>query len=90
MRFKALVFQKLFGAASDQPGMEYAMVDVTIVQVHRHGPGSKGSGFEQGHMKHPRWFDDPKLGADERSGKLDSMCVTYRSTARASRHREIA
>jgi hypothetical protein len=27
---------------SDDPEMEYAMVDATIVKVHRHGHGAKG------------------------------------------------
>ena len=39
---KAGVFQRLFDAASDDPDMEYAMVDATIVKVHRHGQGAKG------------------------------------------------
>lgn len=39
---KADVFQRLFDAASDQSDMEYAMVDATIVRVHRHGQGVKG------------------------------------------------
>jgi transposase len=39
---KADVFQRLFEAASDDPDMEYAMVDATIVKVHRHGQGAKG------------------------------------------------
>lgn len=39
---KADVFQKLFDAVSMQPDMEYAMVDATIVRVHRHGQGAKG------------------------------------------------
>jgi transposase len=41
-RVKADVFGHLFGAASDEPDMEYAMVDATIVKVHRHGQGAKG------------------------------------------------
>jgi transposase len=36
------VFQRLFEACSDEPDMEYAMVDATIVKVHRHGQGAKG------------------------------------------------
>jgi transposase len=36
------VFQRLFDAVSDEPDMEYAMVDATIVKVHRHGQGAKG------------------------------------------------
>lgn len=39
---KADVFQRLFDAVSDEPDMEYAMVDATIVKVHRHGQGAKG------------------------------------------------
>jgi transposase len=39
---KAGVFKRLFDAASDQPDMECAMVDDTIVKVHRHGQGAKG------------------------------------------------
>ena len=33
---KADVFQRLFDAVSEQPDMEYAMVDATMVKVHRH------------------------------------------------------
>jgi len=36
------VFKRLFDACSDDPDMEYAMVDATIVKVHRHGQGAKG------------------------------------------------
>ena len=39
---KADVFARLFEACSDTPDMEYAMVDATIVKVHRHGQGAKG------------------------------------------------
>ena len=38
---KADVFKRLFDAVSDEPDMEYAMVDATIVRVHRHGRGAK-------------------------------------------------
>jgi transposase len=40
---KAGVFKRLFDAASDEPDMEYAMVDATIVKVHRHGQDAKGT-----------------------------------------------
>ena len=36
------VFQRMFDAVSDDPDMEYAMVDGTIAKVHRHGQGAKG------------------------------------------------
>ena len=52
---KADVFKRIFDAVSDDPDMEYAMVDVEplerhrsecqwrgIVRVHRHGQGAKG------------------------------------------------
>ena len=39
---KADVFQRLFEAVSGNPDMEFAMIDGTIVKVHRHGQGSKG------------------------------------------------
>jgi len=39
---KADVFVRLFEACSDESDMEYAMVDATIVKVHRHGQGAKG------------------------------------------------
>jgi transposase len=34
---KADVFKRLFDAVSDDPDMEFAMVDATIVKVRRHG-----------------------------------------------------
>jgi transposase len=39
---EADVFVRLFEACSDEPDMEYAMIDATIVKVHRHGQGAKG------------------------------------------------
>ena len=36
------VFYRMFNALSDEPDMEYAMIDGTIVKVHRHGQGAKG------------------------------------------------
>ena len=39
---KAGVVVRLFEACSDEPDMEYAMVDATIVKVHRHGQSAKG------------------------------------------------
>lgn len=36
------VFKRLFDAVAAEPDMEYAMVDATIVKVHRHGQGAKG------------------------------------------------
>ncbi len=39
---KADVCKRMFDAVSDDPDMEYVMVDATIVKVHRHGQGAKG------------------------------------------------
>lgn len=39
---QADVFKRIFDALSDEPDMEYAMIDATIVKVHRHGMGAKG------------------------------------------------
>lgn len=39
---KADVWKRLFDAVSEEPDLEYAMVDATIVKVHRHGQGAKG------------------------------------------------
>ena len=39
---KAEVWQRLFEAVSDEPDLEYVLVDATIVKVHRHGQGAKG------------------------------------------------
>ncbi|MEH3099985.1 IS5 family transposase [Sphingomonas adhaesiva] len=39
---EADVFRRIFDALSDDPDLEYAMVDATIVKVHRHGQGAKG------------------------------------------------
>ena len=39
---KGGVFKRMFRAVSGGPDMEYAMIDGTIVRVHRHGQGAKG------------------------------------------------
>ena len=39
---EAGVFQRIFDALSDEPDMEFAMIDGTIIKVHRHGQGAKG------------------------------------------------
>jgi transposase len=36
------VFERIFHALSGDPDFEYALVDGTIVRVHRHGTGAKG------------------------------------------------
>ena len=36
------VFRGIFEAVAKDPDMQYAMIDGTIVKVHRHGQGAKG------------------------------------------------
>ena len=36
------VFERIFAELSQDPDFEYALVDGTIVKVHRHGQGAKG------------------------------------------------
>lgn len=36
---EADVFKRIFDALTHEPDMEYAMIDATIVKVHRHGQG---------------------------------------------------
>jgi len=36
------VFERLFALLSGDPDFEYALIDGTIVKVHRHGAGAKG------------------------------------------------
>jgi hypothetical protein len=44
-----LRFIRLFAACSAEPDMEYAMVDATIVKIHRHGQGQRGD-CSAGHL----------------------------------------
>lgn len=39
---KAGVFESLFNAMSDDPDLEYALIDGTIVSVHQKATGAKG------------------------------------------------
>jgi transposase len=36
------VFEQIFEALSGEPDFEYALIDGTIVKVHRHGTGARG------------------------------------------------
>jgi transposase len=36
------VFEKIFETLSGEPDLEYALIDGTIVKVHRHATGAKG------------------------------------------------
>ena len=53
------VFKRIFDAVSDDPDMEYALIDGTIVHVHRHGHGAKG-GLKARPYASPRAAGRPK------------------------------
>lgn len=42
------VFQGIFDALSEEPDMEYAMIDGTIIKVYRHGQGAQAIGKSKG------------------------------------------
>ena len=66
---KADVFKRMFDAVSDDPDMEYAMIDATIVKVHRHGQGAKG-GLRASHRQIQRRLDHRNPRAHRRLGNL--------------------
>ena len=59
-RVKADVFVRLFEACSDEPDMEYAMADATIVKVHRHGRAQKGDA-EPSDRPFQRQYDNQEI-----------------------------
>ena len=44
------VFERIFEALSGDPDFEYALIDGTIVKVHRHGGAQKGD-LKSGHRQ---------------------------------------
>jgi hypothetical protein len=76
---KAGVFRRMFEAVSDEPDVEYAMVDATIVRVHRHGQGAKGDP-KSGDRRFTGWFDDQNPGVDRCLGQSRSLCPASWST----------
>ncbi len=39
---EADIFKWIFDSLSEEPDMQYTMIDATIAKVHRHGQGAKG------------------------------------------------
>jgi transposase len=70
---KAGVFVRLFEACSDEPDMEYAMVDATIVKVHRHGQGAKGERRTRRDRPLQGRHDDQNTRADRRARQSGSL-----------------
>ena len=76
------VFEKLFEALSDEPDFEYALIDGTIVKVHRHATGD-GMGAANLRIRGTTyWFRRrvPKASSSRRTSPRRSG-----SAARASR-----
>lgn len=69
---KADVFKRFFDTSSEDPGLAYAMVDATIVKVHRHGQGAEGD-FAPSHRPLKRLYDNQDLGFDGCIGVLDTL-----------------
>jgi transposase len=66
---RADIWKRLFDAVSDDPDMEYTMVDATIVKVHRHGQGAKG-GPKPSDRPFERWHDTKILALTDALGNL--------------------
>ena len=69
---QAGVFRRIFDAASDDPDMEFAMVDATIVKVHRHAQGAKGDS-KPGHRQVEGRLDLQNPRADRRTWKSGAV-----------------
>ncbi|WP_369726272.1 transposase [Bradyrhizobium sp. LLZ17] len=59
---KADIWKRLFDAVSDDPDMEYTMVDATIVKVHRTDRAQKGDP-KPSDRPFERWHDHQNPGA---------------------------
>lgn len=69
---KTDVFERIFDAFSDEPGMEYAMVNATIIKVHRHSQAQK-SVLEPDHRPLQMRYDNQAAGPDRCAGNLDRI-----------------
>jgi transposase len=70
------VFERIFAALSEDPDFECALVDGTIVKVHRHGASAKGDS-KSGHRQVARRADDQ----DRRSRRCVGQFVALRPAA---------
>ncbi|WP_173576491.1 transposase [Acetobacter fallax] len=77
------VFQKIFEAVSDDADMEYAMIDDTVIRVHRHGQG--GGNFSPGSERRPlpRPFPErlcsPHERDEEAHGSMRPRTLSFRT-----------
>ena len=80
------VFERIFAALSEDPDFEYALVDGTIVKVHRHGAGAKGDS-KSGHRQVARRADDQDRRARRCAGQFVALRPAAGPTARQHRGR---
>ena len=66
------VSKRIFDALSEEPDMEYAMIDGTIVKVHRHGQGEKGDS-EPGYRQVQGRINHQNHGVDRCFGQSGSL-----------------
>jgi len=71
------VFEKIFEAVSGDPDMEYAMIDITIVQVHRYGHGAKGDS-RSGNWQVEGWMDHESPRPDRRARQSGAVQAVVR------------
>lgn len=69
------VFERIFSSLSDDPDMEYAMIDATIVRVHRHGQGAKGGTQSQAIGKSKGGLTTKILALTDALGNLVRMVL---------------
>ena len=82
---KADAFYQIFRALAEDADFEHAMIDDSIVKVHRHGQGAKGDS-KPGHRTLSRRRDDQDHGFGRRSRQPDRLPPTARAGARPARH----
>ena len=78
---KADVFKRIFDALSGDPDLEFAMVDGTIVKVHRHGQGAKG-GLRARPSASPEGAGPPDPRADRRARQPGALRAAPRAAPR--------
>ena len=78
---KADVFKRIFDALSGDPDLEFAMVDGTIVKVHRHGQGAKG-GLRARPSASPEGLDHQDPRADRRARQPGALRAAPRAALR--------
>jgi transposase len=80
------VFEQIFAALSEDPDFEYALIDGTIVKVHRHGVGAKGDS-KSGHRP-VAWRADHQARRSRRcAGQSGALCLAARPASRQHRRR---